>query len=165
MNVRSPLTLFGIALAAVVLVYAAYGAFSSPGPATTPVPTVFFVNGKSFAITYTATNPAERQAGLMNREVTNTTIMLFIFPSPGIYKFWMYDTNTSLDMVWVDSSGQVVYVYANAQPCYSLLTCPTFGPTSQANYVIEAKAGFAQSSGIHINTAIQFKAFTPVQVS
>lgn len=165
MNFRSSLGLFAIALVAVVAVYAAYAAFSPPGPVTMPVPSAFFVNGRTFMITYTATTPAERQAGLMNREVTNSTIMLFVFPSAGTYKFWMYDTNTSLDMIWVDASGQVVYVYADAQPCYNAVTCPTFGPDAQANYVIEAKAGFAQSNGIQVDTAIQFKAFTIVQVS
>ncbi len=163
--VKDPRALVAIALVAAVALYATFVAFSPPAPVTTPVPSAFFVNGKTFMITYTATTPAERQAGLMNREVTNSTVMLFVFPSAGVYKFWMYDTNTSLDMIWVDASGQVVYVNADAQPCYNLLNCPTFGPDAPANYVIEAKAGFAQSNGIQVGTAIQFKAFTVVQVS
>jgi uncharacterized membrane protein (UPF0127 family) len=165
LNLRSPRALIAIAVVVLVVAYAAYVAFTPPGPVTMPVPSAIFVSGKTFSITYTATTPAERQAGLTNREVTNGTIMLFVFPSAGVYKFWMYDTNTSLDMIWVEASGHVVYVYADALPCYNLMACPTFGPTSQANYVIEAKAGFAQANGIVAGTTIEFEAPTLMQVS
>lgn len=161
MDLRSPRVLFAIFLVGVAAVYAAYAAFGSPAPVTMPVPSVFSVNGKSFAITYTATNSAEREAGLMNKQVTNTTFMLFVFRSAGTYGFWMYNTNTSLDMIWINASGgsgQVVYVHADAQPCYNSLTCPTFASASAANYVIEAKAGFAEANGILVGTTIEFEA-------
>ncbi|MDA4125487.1 MAG: DUF192 domain-containing protein [Thaumarchaeota archaeon] len=168
MNLKTPHAILGIALIAVVAAYLAYAAFSPPAPVTLPVPSRFLVNGRTFAITYTATTPAERQAGLMNRAVTNTTAMLFVFPSAGVYRFWMYDTNASLDMIWISvsgQSGQVTYLYTDAQPCFSQLTCPTFGPNSQADYVIEAQAGFAKSNGIQIGATIQFMTFTLVPVS
>ena len=132
---------------------------SNSGSVTSPVPSTFAVNGKTYTFTYVATDDAQRAAGLMNKRVTNTTTMLFAFPSMGIYQFWMYDTNTSLDMIWISASGNtgtVVYVYQNAQPCYSQSTCPVYGPSLQANYVIESKAGFAKANGIEVGTAVQF---------
>ncbi|MBI3841162.1 MAG: DUF192 domain-containing protein [Thaumarchaeota archaeon] len=147
-----------LAAVAVLLTYLAYN-YTVPGPATGPLPSTFTVGGKTFQITYTASTQAQRQEGLMNKKVTDTTTMLFAWPSPGYYQFYMYDTNTSLDIIWIDTTGDtglVVYIVAGAQPCYDLLTCPRFTPTSPANYAIEAKAGFVGANGIQIGTTIGF---------
>lgn len=153
--------LFIIGMTIILVVLATYAliALSNTGSVTSPVPSNFTVNGKTYVFTYTATNNAQRAAGLMNRRVTNTTTMLFAFPSLGTYQFWMYDTNTSLDMIWINAAGTtgtVVYVYSNAPPCFSQISCPTYGPSLPANYVIEAKAGFANANDIAVGTAIQF---------
>jgi uncharacterized membrane protein (UPF0127 family) len=161
---RDPRNLIAIGLLALLLAIAAYAASGTAGSVTSPVPSTFTVNGKTYAFTYTATNNVQRRAGLMNKQVTNTTTMLFAFPAMGAYQFWMYDTNTSLDMIWINATGitgRVVYVYADAQPCHSLsLFCPNYPSSSStnymANYVIEAKAGFAEANGIEVGTQIQF---------
>ena len=161
---RNPRNLIAIGLLALLVAIAAYATLDMSGSVTSPVPSNFTVNGKTYSFTYIATDDAQRAAGLMNKRVTNTTTMLFAFPAMGTYQFWMYDTNTSLDMIWINATGntgRVVYVYAGAQPCYSLpILCPNY-PTSSsvnylANYVIETKAGFAQANGIEVGTQIQF---------
>ena len=119
------------------------------------------MNGKTFAFTYVATTQQERQVGLMNKQVTSATTMLFAFPYSSQWTFWMYDTNTSLDMIWVNAtgaSGRVVYVVTGAAPCFNSYGygCPTYTPTAPANYVIEAKAGFAAANGISTGTAVMF---------
>ena len=143
------------------VVYAVYTLSTVPGTVTTPVPSSFTVNGRSYTFTYIATTEAEREAGLMNKQVTNTTTMLFAFPSMGIYQFWMYDTNTSLDMIWVNATGdlgRVVYLTAGAPPCFNSFGygCATYTPSAPANYVIEAKAGFAAAYGITTGTTVLF---------
>ena len=95
----------------------------------------------------------------MNTKVTNTTFMLFVFPAPGYYKFWMYETNTSLDIIWVNADGnlgRVVYVVTSAEPCYKQESCPIYTPSAAANYVLEARSGFVQTNGIEVGTEIQF---------
>lgn len=145
-----------VAVSALLVGYTLYALSVVPGTVTSPVPASFAVNGKSYTFTYIATTQAERQTGLMNRKVTNTTTMLFAFPSYGAWQFWMYDTNTSLDMIWVDgNSGQVVYVVTSAPPCYDS-NCAVYTPGAPANYVIEAKAGFAAANGIVVGTTISF---------
>jgi uncharacterized membrane protein (UPF0127 family) len=147
-----------IVVAGLLVVYTVYQSTNVPGAVTTQVPSGFTVNGKSYTFTYLATTDAERQAGLMNRKVTNTTTELFAFPSFGKWPFWMYDTNTSLDMIWVNATGtlgRVVYVVPSAQPCFGVV-CKVYTPTAPANYVIEARAGFAASNGILVGTQIQF---------
>lgn len=139
--------------------YYVYTAVSLPGPATGAEPTSFTVHGNTYRFNYTATNSTEWEKGLMNTRVTPSTTMLFAFPYPTKAGFWMYNTNTSLDIVWVNAtgnSGQVVYVVTSAQPCYIRALCVTYTPSSPANFVIEAKAGFVEANGISIGTVISF---------
>ncbi len=155
-----------VAVVTLLVLYTIYESAGVPGPYTSPVPSQFTVNGKTYTFTYTATNQDERMAGLMNKKVTNATTMLFAFPSLGIWLFWMKDTNTSLDMIWVNAngtSGVVVYVQADAPPCLNVSwpnSCPEYGSqTAEANFVIEANAGFSSSNGVVAGTQIQFSGF------
>jgi len=148
-----------VVVIAVLAIYAYVLLSSVPGSVTGPVPSSFTVDGKTFVFNYTATTQPEREAGLMNKRVTASTTMLFAFPSFGEWQFWMYDTNTSLDMIWVNAtgnSGHVVYLVTSAQPCYNSGSCTVYTPTASANYVIEAKAGFTASNGVSLGTSIQF---------
>ncbi len=154
---RSTRALSVLAVITVLIVIAAYIVLTMPGSATGKVPSQVTINGKTISLTYTATTPAARETGLMNRKITNTTTMLFVFPSFGYYEFWMFDTNTSLDMIWINATGtsaHVVYIVTSAQPCYNSLVCARYDPTSKANYVLEAKAGFVETYGIHLGTQI-----------
>lgn len=119
----------------------------------------FNVGSERFNITSWALNPAEWQHGLMNTTVTNSTIMIFEFGNEGVYSFWMYDTYSSLDIIWVNASGEtgrVVYVAADAPTCADSETCAVYDPHAYANYVIEAKAGFAQRNNITVGTKVMF---------
>ena len=148
-----------VAAVAVIVVYTAYSFVSVPGTVTTRVPTSFTVDGKVYTFTYIATTQAEREQGLMNKRITDATTMLFAFPSPIAQPFWMLDTNTSLDIIWVSADGNtgtVVYLVTDAQPCYDSSACTIYSPSATANYVIEAKAGFAVANGIHTGTGIDF---------
>jgi len=155
------LTVCVLAVVALLAAYTVYESSSVPGSVTSNVPTRFSVNGRTFVFTYVATTQQERQAGLMNAKVTNTTTMLFAFPYSSNWAFWMYDTNTSLDMIWVNAtgdSGRVVYLMKGAPPCLNSFGygCPTYAPSAPANYVIEAKAGFATAYGIAQGSTILF---------
>jgi len=144
-----------IILAASLVVYTVYELTNTPGCVTSSVPTSFTVNGKSYTFTYLAVCEAQRDAGLMNKKVTNTTTMLFAFPYFYTWTFWMKDTNTSLDMIWINATsntGRVVWLALGTQPYSTNYDIPS----SPANFVIEAKAGFAAANGITIGTQIQF---------
>lgn len=160
-RIGRPIVVVALVLVGLLSVYAFYTITSIPGPVTSPVPTRFSVNGKTYTFTYIATTEQEREAGLMGKAVTNSTTMLFAFPSSAEWAFYMYKTNTSLDMIWVNASadlGSVVFVQLGAAPCLSLISqqCPLYTPNAPANYVIEAKAGFATTNGIVTGTQIQF---------
>ena len=150
-----------IALVAAIAGYTLYAANQTPGPVTSAVPSKFTVNGRTYAFNYTATNYAQWKEGLMNKKVTGATTMLFAFPYSSTWGFWMYNTSTSLDMIWVNAtgnSGRVVYVVTSAQPCFAFqgFGCENYTPSEPANYVIEAKAGFAEADNISVGTPILF---------
>jgi uncharacterized membrane protein (UPF0127 family) len=144
-----------IAVAALLVGYTAFEMSSVPGCVTGPTPTSFTVNGRTYVFTYVASCEPQREAGLMNRKVTNSTTMLFAFPTFGKWAFWMSDTNTSLDMIWVNATGgtgRVVSLALGTTP----FSTDNDTPTALANYVIEAKAGFAAANGIQDGTAVEF---------
>jgi uncharacterized membrane protein (UPF0127 family) len=155
------LKVIAVAVAAAVVIIAGYEVYTlslQPGAVTTGVPTSFTVNGKTYSFNYTATTPAERAKGLMNTSVTPSTTMLFAFPSFARWSFWMYDTNTSLDMIWLNATGsaaKVVYLVTSAPPCYDSGACAVYTPSSAADYVIEARAGFAAANGISVGSVIE----------
>jgi uncharacterized protein len=147
--------IFSIGLIVVLAAYTIYLVTGVPGCAPSLVPSSFTVNGKHYVFTYVAACEAQREAGLMNKKVTNATTMLFAFPSKDTWTFWMQDTNTSLDIIWISTTGTrgtVVYTAAGTIPeSTTYLT-----PSAPANFAIEAKAGFAAENGIVNGTAIQF---------
>ena len=148
------------AIAIILVLFASYEFYAAQvqqGDFTGSVPSAFTVNGKTYTFTYSATTPAERQTGLMNKMITDATTMLFAFPSFGRWSFWMYDTNTSLDMLWLNATGstaRVVFMVTDAPPCYDSAGCAVYTPPSPANFVIEAKAGFAAANGVEVGTAV-----------
>ena len=98
-----------------------------------------------------ARTPEEHATGLMNREsLPEGSGMLFIFGEDAPRSFWMYNTLIPLDMIFVNSSMDVVYVEEDAQPCVASCSCscPSYNSGQPAMYVVEANAGFAREHGI-----------------
>ena len=144
-------------LAAGVLLYDSAPIASSPEVHYTS----FTVGAKTFELTYLATNQSALQKGLMGAKVTDSTAELFVFPTAGYYSFWMFGVNSSLDIMWVDAppggnSGSFVYLALDSPPCSVSVVCTHYDPTARANYVIEAKAGFAAANGIKVGTPVTF---------
>lgn len=145
-----------VAIATVLAYTTAEGQGQGSVPAQ--LPSRLTVDGKTFAITYLATTPSEWQKGLMNTTVSEDTLMLFVFPRADYYSFWMYDVNSSLDIIWLSgnsTTGKVVYMELSAPPCHYAPECATYVPTASANYVLEAQAGFATRNSIAIGSFIQ----------
>ncbi|MBI3859618.1 MAG: DUF192 domain-containing protein [Thaumarchaeota archaeon] len=122
------------------------------------IPTEFTVNGTALHFTSVATTEGERETGLMNAKITDSTFMLFAFTYPRTYSFWMHDTNSSLDIIWIngtESGGIVVYVVTDAPSCYSS-ACPTYASNAPANFAIEGKAGFVVKYGVALGSYVRF---------
>ncbi len=99
----------------------------------------------------------ERSRGLQNRtSLPEGEGMLFVFPSEGIYRFWMKETFISLDMIWLDSQRRIVGIATDVPPCQQD-PCPQYGPSAQALYVLEAGAGYAGRLGLKAGDQAVFK--------
>ena len=87
-----------------------------------------------------------RADGLMfQEELSFDEGMLFIFDDSKKRTFWMSNMLFSLDIIWIDAQGNIVYIEKNVPPCNNTETekCPRYdGGGNEAKYVLEVTAGF-----------------------
>lgn len=103
-----------------------------------------------------ARTPAEQAQGLMYRPVLpDDRGMLFPFEPPRPVRFWMMNTPQPLDMVFL-LNGEVKGVVASAPPCTSQ-PCPTYGPGTEVNQVIELRSGRAAELGLKAGDRITIR--------
>ncbi len=101
-----------------------------------------------------AETPEARARGLMGRVLSDYMAgMLFIFASAEQQTFWMRNTPSSLDMIFVDAEGRVLNLAAYTTPMSDQL----YSSVGPAKYVVEAKAGFADRFGIRPGYAMRWK--------
>lgn len=93
-----------------------------------------------------------RELGLSNRKgISGNDGMLFTFPFPGRYTFWMKDMLFPIDMIWINKEGVVVHIVSNAKPeDYPA----TYSNNVEALYVLEIGAGKAVEYGIYLGTKV-----------
>ncbi len=95
----------------------------------------------------------ERTQGLMFREsMAEDKGMLFIFDSEGIYPFWMKNTILPLDIIWINSENEVVFIKRNAEPHNTI----PINPESSALYVLELNAGISKEIDLNIGSKASF---------
>jgi len=85
--------------------------------------------------------------------------MFFVFDEPGSYSMWMLNMQFSLDIIWFDSDGKVVYIEQNVPPCKTALetmSCTgTSTGTDNAKYILEVTAGFVDKFGISEESVLE----------
>ena len=97
----------------------------------------------------------EQARGLMFREFLNEDKgMLFVYDEEKIYNFWMKNTLIPLDIIWINSNKEVVYIKHEAQPCNDL--CESISPKENAQFVLEINAGITEKLNIIIGDEIKF---------
>ena len=76
--------------------------------------------------------------------------MWFRFDPPEPARFWMHQTISPLDMIFL-REGRVIAIEAAAQPC-PRLPCRSYGPQEPADGVVELDAGEAARLGVVVGT-------------
>ncbi len=110
------------------------------------------IRGQNFDVVVSRTQE-ELTQGLSNtRPIKENEGMLFIFPKPGNYNFWMKDMNYPIDMLWIDKEKKIIFIQKNATPeSYP----ESFGPRDgQALMVLEIGAGFSNKLGITVGDSV-----------
>ncbi|MDY6803213.1 MAG: DUF192 domain-containing protein [Cyanobacteriota bacterium] len=110
------------------------------------------INGQSIDLEV-AQSPLEQAVGLMFRSnLAGDRGMLFPLNPPRVANFWMRNVFINLDMVFV-RDGVVEAVFANVPPCFTE-TCPTYGPETVVDGVIELRGGRAQELGLQVGDRV-----------
>ncbi len=105
------------------------------------------LNGKAFFVE-TANTPAAMERGLSGHApLADNQGMLFVFPTPGNYGFWMKDMTFPLDIIWFDANLRVTHIEKALSPD----TYPTiFYPNADSLYVLEVNAGQADATHLKV---------------
>ena len=152
MNMKSMSIVVAVGLIALAVFGSAYVA--SRGEVASPesnMPTITLV-GQTVRVTLADTEE-KRAQGLSGRSgLAPDEGMLFIFQADGRYSFWMKDMQFSIDILWLDAEGQVVYMAQNVSPD----TYPRgYRSDRDARYVLELPSGWAERYNVRVgDTAV-----------
>ena len=112
-------------------------------------------NGRCF-IVEVADTPKEIMTGLMGRESLDMDKgMLFVFDSEDEHGFWMKNMEIPLDIIWISSDREVVFISRETLPCGN--SCPSIKPGRKAKYVLEINAGLSDEIGLQVGDEMQIK--------
>jgi hypothetical protein len=107
----------------------------------------------SIAVEIADTELARRQ-GLMGRTGLDDTMgMLFIYADTYERGFWMHNTPTPLDIIFVSEKRRIIHIAADAVPLSDTMLF-SGGPTK---YVVEVPAGFCRRHGIAEGVVIMWR--------
>jgi hypothetical protein len=146
-------------LAAAIVLSTACGEAAPPEnrtPTPTPVtgPRAVLPSGAVYRVELALT-PEEKAQGLMYREsLPPQTGMLFLFSDEAPHRFYMKNTMIPLDMIWMNESGEVLFVSENTPPCKAD-PCPSYGPETPAALVLEIAGGMAEKEGVRVGAKIR----------
>jgi len=131
-----------LVLAAALLFAAAVAAKTLLG---SPGARVDFGRGAAVKVEVAST-PEQKERGLSGRSgLPAGEGMLFAFDKEQKPAFWMKDMLFSIDIIWMDKSGEIVDISQNLSPS----SYPeTFTPKKPAAWVLEVNAGFAKEHNL-----------------
>lgn len=98
----------------------------------------------------------QQAMGLMYRtNLADNRGMLFQFPLPQTVSFWMKNVRIPLDMIFLQD-GEVKAIAASVPPC-TTDPCPTYGPGTAIEQVIELRGGRAAELGLKVGDRVEIK--------
>ncbi len=106
----------------------------------------------------------KRARGLMFREsLAKDRGMLFTFPEPQPWTFWMKNTRIALDIIWMDRDKKIVHVERNVPGCSRTDDgCPQYQPNDDALYALELAAGMADTLKLQRGAKLRFQTPRPL---
>lgn len=99
-----------------------------------------------------AANIFQKSAGLSSRDnLCPNCGMIFIFNKDGYQPFWMKNTFIPLDIIWINSTGQITDIIAATETNSSKI----LQNTKPAKYVLELNAHDAQKLNLSVGDIIK----------
>jgi uncharacterized membrane protein (UPF0127 family) len=114
-------------------------------------------SGRQWFTISIADTPARQEQGLMFvRALPSDEGMLFPQPQPQVMSMWMKNTLIALDMLFIDSRGNIACVRADARPlALDIISCE-----KPVKAVLEIGGGQAAARGIKVGDRVVHKAFS-----
>lgn len=145
--IASPAALFGVELQT-----GRPSAFTQ-GQITTPYVTI----GSAKIFVEIAKDDVALRKGLSGRESLGPDQgMLFIFPKPDRYRFWMPDMRFPIDIIWIGADKKVAAITPDVPPESNPASPHFYRPPKPAQYVLEVKTGFAKNKNVKTGDAVIF---------
>ena len=103
-----------------------------------------------------ADEPAERARGMMGRtEFCGECGMLFVWSGEEVRSFWMKNTPLPLDLIFLNTRGEVVTVVADMEPFRER---PPYLSKRPARFALETRAGYAARNGVREGMLVDLEA-------
>jgi len=103
-----------------------------------------------------ARTPQQQAMGLMYRDkLAPNRGMLFPLDPPRRPSFWMKNVEIPLDMIFV-KDGTIRAIAQEVPPCQTS-PCPTYGPDTLIDHVIELQGGRAKELGLKVGDSVSIK--------
>lgn len=95
---------------------------------------------------------ADKKRGLGGRESLPANAgMLFVSQEDALHGIWMKNMNFSIDVLWLNSSGDVTYIEPNISPdSYPRV----YRPFIPSRYILEVNAGFIEEHGVTVGDTL-----------
>ena len=84
--------------------------------------------------------------------------MWFVFSPPEMAKFWMHRTLAPLDLLFI-ANNRILAIEANVPICPNL-PCPSYGPDTPVDGVVELGAGEAARLGLKVGSPVEIQWLT-----
>lgn len=103
-----------------------------------------------------ADTPLRQQQGLMFvSDLAANQGMLFVNDPPRAASFWMKNTYIPLDLLFIDSRGQIIQIFENATP----LSLRPIGLSTPVRAVLEIRGGESARRGIRRGAKVHYALF------
>lgn len=137
-KIKSNIVYISVAVIVVIFLIFAISPYFMLGTKTLEK-SIISVNGREISVEI-ANTPETWTRGLMfHQPLGDNEGMIFVYDREGYFGIWMPNMSFSIDILWMDSSGKVVNIVRNAEPCKSM-PCTSWRPSVPASYVLELKA-------------------------
>lgn len=118
--------------------------------------TTVIVNDSAFIVDIADTKEKVIRGLSYREKIEQGTGMLFVFDRLDNHGIWMKGMNFSIDVLWLDDDGRVVYIIENMHPASYPNT--SYRPQELARYVVELPSGTAQKNTVKLGDLVKIEA-------
>lgn len=151
-NIFKPI-IIALSVLWIIYIIVFYTAFKANNNSKAPINQVC-ISENCFFVELAITQAQKQQWLMFVENLPKDQWMIFVYDEPNFYSFWMKNTLIDLDIIWINADKEIVYIQ-NAKPCKTE-TCPSYTPTSQAQYILEINWWLAEEYNINISDKVSF---------